>query len=170
MNIVIRAAVQEDFENIAHDFNEQGFARSQDVFDVYLFEQTEDRRMMWIAYDNDTQKYVGYVTVVYQSEYEPFRASAIPEIKDLNVVPAYRRQGIASQLLEVVEQEAFLTYETIGIGVYLLYHSGTAQRLYVKRGFIPDGNGCTNYYQSVEPGKMVSVDGLTLWLIKKRQY
>ena len=44
----------------------------------------------------------------------------------------------------------------IGVGMYADY--GTAQRMYVKRGYIPDGRGLFFRQDFVEPGQTVIVD------------
>ncbi|MNJ05092.1 hypothetical protein D3C73_1662000 [compost metagenome] len=50
----------------------------------------------------------------------------------------------------------------------LYYDYGNAQRLYAKRGYIPDGQGIISEGNQVEPGSSVFVgDDLALWLIKK---
>ena len=55
----------------------------------------------------------------------------------------------------------------IGFGVYADY--GPAQRLYVRRGYVPDGNGLYRGTEPVQPGTDVFVDdGLVLYLVKTR--
>lgn len=54
----------------------------------------------------------------------------------------------------------------IGVGLYPDY--GSAQRLYIKRGYMPDGHGATYNYEYVTPGKEYPVDDdLALWFTKK---
>ena len=46
---------------------------------------------------------------------------------------------------------------------------GPAQRMYIKRGYVPDGLGLYYKNQPVTPGKNVFVDDdLALYLVKKR--
>ncbi len=49
------------------------------------------------------------------------------------------------------------TFE-IGIGVGLYKDYGSAQRLYCKKGYIPDGHGVQYQYQPVAPGSMIRAD------------
>lgn len=54
----------------------------------------------------------------------------------------------------------------IGITVGLSDHYGPAQRLYAKRGYIPDGRGACIGHEPVGPGRNVDIDVLGLWLTK----
>ena len=49
--------------------------------------------------------FAGYLTVVWSSDYAPFKGAGIPEIVDLNVLVKYRRRGIAAALLEAADPE-----------------------------------------------------------------
>lgn len=72
--------------------------------------------------------------------------------------------------MEALEAEVFARYDSVGIGFGLYDSYGTAQRLYVKRGYIPDGRGLMYDNQPVVPGSQVWVDDeLTLFLVKSRQ-
>ncbi len=94
---------------------------------------------------------------------------------DLNILPVYRKMGIASLLLDRAEKEAANRSDTIGIGVGLYAGEdggyGSAQRLYVKRGYIPDGNGVAYNYEPTIPGYSYPLDDeLVLWLTKKLRH
>ena len=109
----------------------------------------------------------GYVTLKWESHYLPFKKQVIPEIVDLNVLPAFRNQGIGSKLLDEAERSAFERSNIVGIGVGLYPDYGSAQRLYVKRGYIPDGRGVTYKYQPIPPGETVCLDDdLIFWFTK----
>ena len=91
---------------------------------------------------------------------------------DLNVLPQFRKIGIGSLLLDTAEKEAATTSDIIGIGVGLYAGQdggyGSAQRLYVKRGYIPDGKGVTFNGQPRIPGYSYPLDDdLVLWFTKK---
>jgi hypothetical protein len=54
-----------------------------------------------------------------------------------------------------------------GIGVGLFASYGSAQRLYVRRGYIPDGRGIARRGETIEPGASVVVDDdLVLYFTK----
>lgn len=105
--------------------------------------------------------------MVYRSEYPYFAENNIPEIQNFDVIPPFRKRGVGSVLIEALEKDAFTISNTIGIGFGLYADYGTAQRMYIKRGFIPDGRGIMYDNKPVEPGAHVCVDDdLCLYLIK----
>jgi len=56
----------------------------------------------------------------------------------------------------------------IGIGVGLYPDYGAAQRMYVLRGYVPDGKGLFQKGQHVKPGQEVCIDDdLALFLTKE---
>ena len=74
-------------------------------------------------------------------------------------------------LLETAEKASQTQCNTVGLGVGLYAGTdggyGPAQKLYVKRGYIPDGNGVTYCYKKVTPGEKVPLDDdLVLWFTK----
>ncbi len=102
---------------------------------------------MWVAFY--TGQFAGYVTLKWVSHYQSFKDQHIPEIMDLNVLPPYRNKGIGTQLLEVAEQLAATQSPIVGLGVGLYDDYGSAQKLYIKKGYIPDGHGVTYNYKAV---------------------
>lgn len=88
---------------------------------------------------------------------------------DLNVLMAFQGRGIASTLMDEAERRVFASYDCIGLTVGLTSNYGKAQRLYAKRGYIPDGRGIHYNGVFVEPGTMVQADDdLNLALTKNR--
>ena len=53
----------------------------------------------------------------------------------------YRNNGIGSKLMDIAEQIAAQYSDVVYLGVGLHNGYGSAQRMYVKRGYIPDGTG-----------------------------
>ncbi|WP_238551281.1 GNAT family N-acetyltransferase [Legionella oakridgensis] len=83
------------------------------------------------------------------------------------MLPPYRNKGIGSQLLEMAEQLAATRSDVVGLGVGLYRDYGNAQKLYIKKGYSPDGYGLTYQYQEIKPGSSVPVDDdLVLWFTK----
>jgi len=114
------------------------------------------------------EKFAGYLTICWSSTYPPFREAMIPEIVDFNVLPQYRRQGIGTALMDKAENEIAKLFRVTGIGVGMDADYGAAQRLYVLRGYVPDGRGL--HYQDHYPkhGEQVTVDdGLALYFTKE---
>lgn len=141
---------------IASAFAAIGWSKPRELYDGYLAEQERGERHVWVAHAGD--QLAGYVTLSWQPTYPPFRAERIPEIQDLNVLPAFRRRGIGSALLDVAETEAGSRTTSVGIAVGLGPDYGPAQRLYVQRGYVPDGRGVACDYRTVEHGGQVVVD------------
>ena len=50
-------------------------------------------------------------------------------------------RGIGTALMDVAEALAAERCDMVSLGVGLHYGYGSAQRMYVKRGYIPDGTG-----------------------------
>ena len=164
--ITIRPLVQSDISLIVVKFAQHHWPKPSSTFETYLQEQQKGERLIWVAYCND--QFAGYVTLVWQSKYQPFHVSKIPEIMDLNVLPPFRNRGVGSKLLEIAETTAGAQSNVVGIGVGLYDGYGEAQKLYIKRGYIPDGRGITYNYQPVVSGSLVTLDDdLVLWFIKK---
>ena len=88
----------------------------------------------------------------------PQVALGIPEIQDLNVLPRFRRKGIASAMLDQAEAAAAERSEVVAIGVGLHPGYNAAQVLYVKRGYVPDGLGVTYGVRFVEEGETLPFD------------
>ncbi len=111
---------------------------------------------------------VGYVQVNWKPIYAPFRRLNIPEIQDLNVVPSARQQGIGDAMVAACENLAREKgHGDMGISVGLYARYGAAQRLYVRRGYVPDGAGVSYDDVPVVAGEMRAVDDLlTLKLVK----
>lgn len=165
--IEIRDLQQSDTKIMAGEFAAHHWPKPIEIFQKYLSEQRLGERLAWVGYYNN--QFVGYVTLKWQSFYQPFYLQNIPEIMDLNVLPPYRNQGIGTILLKCAEEFSFKKSPIVGLGVGLYADYGNAQKLYIKNGYIPDGGGITHHYTSVKPGSTVPVDDdLVLWFTKKQ--
>jgi GNAT superfamily N-acetyltransferase len=137
--IQIRPLIREDIIAISEAFKQIGWNKPASLFEEYLKEQELGARFVWVAHVHD--EFAGYVTLKWQSQYQSFKAQNFPEIMDLNVLPHYRKMGVGSLLLDYAEKEAATKSQTIGIGVGLYAGEyggyGSAQRLYIKRGYTP---------------------------------
>ena len=56
----------------------------------------------------------------------------------------------------------------VGLGVGLYADYGSAQRMYVRLGFIPDGQGIMYDYATVEPGSSIRIDDDATLMFAKR--
>lgn len=111
---------------------------------------------------------VGYGSLVWRSQYPPFRDDNIPEIQDMVVAEAHRGRGHASAMISMFEARARAAGRpTLGIGVGLYADYGAAQRLYARLGFRPDGRGVTYENRPADAGQSYRLDDeLVLWLTK----
>lgn len=132
----------------------------------YLDEQQKGARMACIV--EQQGKIVGYGNLLSFSEYSHFKQNRIPEINDVWVYEESRKKGIATALIAHLERLAKQKgYAAVGIGVGLYRDYGTAQRLYFRLGYQPDGEGITYKHTAVIPGEKYPIDDdLILWLTK----
>lgn len=163
--IKIRAFEEKDIPFLVNEFARYHCNKPRSTFDLYWQEQNTNQRFMWVALHKG--QFAGYVTLKWISDYQSFKDQHIPEIMDLNVLSPYRNKGIGTRLLEVAEQLAATQSQVVGLGVGLYNDYGNAQKLYIKKGYIPDGYGVTYKYQPVIPGDSAPVDDdLVLWFTK----
>ena len=114
----------------------------------------------------------GYVSVYLTGLGGSFSGEGLPEIVDFSVLEKYRRKGIGSKLMDVAEEIAGQYADTVWLGVGLHSGYGSAQRMYAKRGYIPDGTGvwyrdkpCAQYETEI-----ANDDDLVLFLSKKLEW
>ena len=164
--VQIRLLESSDPPSIAKAFQNIGWNKPASQYRRYLEEQVAGIRTCFIAVIDG--QFAGYVTVNWQSAYVEFSDLNIPEIQDLNVLTTFRRKGIATRLLDRAEGEVARRSTVVGIGVGLHPGYNAAQRLYAKRGYIPDGRGITSRNRFVEEGANAVVDDdLVLHLTKQ---
>jgi GNAT superfamily N-acetyltransferase len=168
MELLIRPFEQIDIPKMAEAFQKLGWPKPASQYERYFMEQLLEIRNIHVAFVADA--FAGYLTICWESAYPPFREARIPEIVDLNVLPHFRRNGIGSALMDTAEREIASVSPLAGIGVGMTPDYGAAQRLYVQRGYIPDGRGLYTYNHYPVHGETVRVDDdLALYLTKKLQ-
>jgi ribosomal protein S18 acetylase RimI-like enzyme len=143
-HIIIREMQSTDPPVMAAAFRAQGWNKPESQYLQYLQEHLSGERIVLLAEVEQQPpllEFSGYLTIVWESEYSPFRKDHIPEIVDFNVLIKYRRQGIGKALMDEAEKRIALRSPVAGIGVGLTPDYGPAHILYIKRGYIPDGRG-----------------------------
>ena len=110
----------------------------------------------------------GYVAIVWESNYEGFRSRGIPLLHQIMVAEPFRRRGVATRLMDAAEQLARdRGVAMLGITVGLFDEYGPAQRLYARRGYVPDGRGACRDQRPLSGGARVTMDhDLIMWLTK----
>jgi GNAT superfamily N-acetyltransferase len=163
--IVIREMALNDCEVISLAFAEQGWDKPVSQYQGYFQDSLNNERVVLIA--ECKGQFAGYVTIVWDSYYPPYKAARIPEIMDFNVLKKYQLRGIGTALMDEAEQRIMEKSGIAGIGVGLTADYGAAQILYIKRGYIPDGRGIFQNGKHLKHGETVKVDDdLTLCLLK----
>ena len=166
MNIQIRAMLPEDIVALHEEFLHQGWNKPIALFEQYYIEQKENNRKVYVAVSGKQQ--LGYATLLKQDISGPFCRKKIPVVYDFNVLEKYQRHGIGSLILDEIEMSVRHVSDYICLSVGLHAGYGAAQRLYVKRGYIPDGSGV--WYNDKPLGQNEicrNDDELVLYLWKK---
>ena len=163
----IRLLEERDIQPIVSAFEELGWSnKGTALYQRYLSEQEDGRRTVLVALVGG--EFAGYLTVDWSSAYPVFRRDGIPEIADFNVLPRFRRRRIGTRLMDEAESRIAERSPVAGIGFGLTPDYGAAQRLYVKRGYVPDGMGIWSNDRYVKPGDRVTADDdLVLYLTKR---
>ncbi len=165
--LLIRPLLPRDPKDFEAAFAAIGWHKPASQYQRYLQEQSRDERLVFVATGSDGA-FRGYTTLMWVSDYEPFKERRIPEIKDLNVLPHFRQRGVGTALIQAAERAAHQRHHTIGIGVGLTSDYGAAQRLYVRLNYIPDGRGIAYQGKPLTHGDQTTVDDdLVLYFTKK---
>ena len=164
--IRIRPMIESDIAYFTDAFLQLGWDDRRATLASYFSEQSDASRAVLVA--ECREEPVGYVTLLPCAQGGPFVGKGLPEIKDFNVLPPFRQRGIGSRLMDCVEALAKKQSEhvTLAVGLYAGY--GPAQRMYVKRGYIPDGSGLWHGERHLEPYEDCrNDDALNLYFIKR---
>ncbi|MBO4925764.1 MAG: GNAT family N-acetyltransferase [Clostridia bacterium] len=128
----------------------QGWHATVEKYEQHLKDRVEGRCVSLTAEYRGNP--AGYINVYNQPVEGPFVSHEWPEINDFGVLQKYQRRGIGAKLMDAAEKIAAGRADTVCLSVGLHNGYGSAQRMYVKRGYIPDGSGawyngkpCTPY-------------------------
>ena len=164
-SLLIRDMISEDAHTFYETYLSYGYHSSLDTYIRYFEEQEANKRKVFVAeYKGEV---AGICTLVLNPAEGPFGNKNIPEIVDLSVFIDKRNYGIGSKLLDVAEQEATKIGNQIYLGVGIHSGYGAAQRMYIKRGYIPDGTGAWYQDKQLEQyAPCCNDDDLVLFLLK----
>ncbi len=163
--ILIRNMRDKDISIIVEEEIAQGWHASSEKYEQRLLDQQAERAVSLVAEKHGSP--AGYINVYWDPQTGAYAKKGIPEIVDFGVLEKYRNQGIGTRLMDTAERIASTRCSRVWLGVGLHSGYGSAQRMYVKRGYIPDGSGvwygdeiCTPY------GECRNDDDLVLYLSK----
>jgi ribosomal protein S18 acetylase RimI-like enzyme len=164
-NLIIRSMMKSDIKSLVDGFADQGWNKPQEQFEeYYALQENKDRKVVVAEMDGQV---AGYVTLLSNAYTGPFANKGIPEIVDFNVLIKYQRRGIGNKILDIAEQLAKAESDYVSLSVGLHSGYGSAQRMYVKRGYIPDGTGVWYKGRQLEQYvNCVNDDDLTLYFLK----
>ena len=163
----IRSLCAKDIPLIVQAERTQGWQASADKYEKRLLDQHEGRAVALVALWEGQP--VGYINVYPCSVWGPASWRGYPEIVDFGVLEKYRCRGIGSRLMDEAERIAFERADFVFLGVGLHQGYGSAQRMYVRRGYLPDGKGVYYHDDILAPyTSCCNDDHLVLYMGKRR--
>lgn len=136
-NVRIRTIREADAKALCEEEIKQGWQQTEEKYWTRIRDNASGKAVALVAeYDNQA---AGYISVYLPSD--GAEGQACCEIIDFAVLEKYRNRGIGGKLMDVAERIAagYADVVTLGVGLHSGY--GSAQRMYAKRGYIPDGKG-----------------------------
>jgi GNAT superfamily N-acetyltransferase len=145
-------------------FAAQGWDKPLSVLEGYYAGQQTGAHQVFVATAGG--EIAGYTVLIPQSRGGHF-AMDTPEICDFNVLMKYQRRGIGHAILDAAEEAASAFSDTVALGVGLHSGYGAAQRMYAKRGYIPDGSGVWYQDKPLTPyAPCINDDDLVIYMSK----
>ena len=165
--LVIRTMEEADDKEFYEEFTEQGWHPQTGDWLKRIKDEADGKCITLTAvYNGQTAGYVYLYKTVNEG---PFKGKGWPIIVDFNVLKKYQRKGIGNRLMDAAEKIAAEYADTVCLGVGVCDSYGSAQRMYIKRGYLPDGSGV--WYQDKQCVQYETVctvdDDLIMYLYKK---
>ena len=166
-DVVIRDMVESDPEIIVREEHLQGWMHQKEEKYKQRLKDVADNKCVALVAEYKGN-IAGYFNIYFNTMCSIFGGKGFPELIDLGVLMKYRNRGIGNLLLQTAENIARKYADTIVIGVGLHRDYGAAQRLYIKRGYIPDGSGLWWKGKPLKPyADMKNDDEAVIYLSKK---
>ena len=166
--IRIRSMESKDIKTIYDTYLSYGWHPVMETYQNYYREQEQGMRLVFIA--EYMSEVCGQCSLLLQPVEGPFGNQGIPEIVDLCVFFHLRKKGIGNKLLDIAEIEAAKLANRVYLAVGVHSGYGPAQRMYVKRGYLPDGSGVWYKGKVLEQyAPCCNDDELVLFMSKKLQ-
>lgn len=166
-DVLIRDMRPEDAAHFAREEQAQGWHTTEEKFFTEMRDAREGRSVALTAeYRGEA---AGYVHVYKNGTGGVLANTGTPVIVDFGVLQKFQRRGIGGKLMDCAEGIAAGFADTVYLAVGLHNGYGSAQRMYFKRGYIPDGTGAWYKEKPVTPYDTVYAvdDDLVLYLTKK---
>ena len=162
----VRSMVPEDVRILYDTYLSYGWHPEIRTYENYYRNQMDGTRFVFMAEYHGHVK--GQCTLDLHPSEGPWGGKGVPEISDLTVFLDVRGKGIGNKLLDIAEAEAAKIADMVYLAVGVHSGYGPAQRIYVKRGYIPDGTGVW-YHGKVlaQYAPCVNDDDLLLFLSKR---
>ena len=164
--IRIRSMEPEDAKTLHDTYASYGWHPQPETYAGYYADQEAGTRLVFIVEYMGAVK--GQCTLELQPKEGPWAGQNIPVITDLTVFFDVHGKGLGTRLLDAAEAGAARFSDTVCLAVGLHSGYGPAQRIYVKRGYVPDGSGVWYRGRVLDQyAPCVNDDDLVLWLSKK---
>jgi GNAT superfamily N-acetyltransferase len=164
MQLTVRSMVGADIDALAAVFAD--WPKERELFVRYAALAASGAKDVVVALDE--LSIVGYLTIDWTSHYPAFAAAHIPEVVDFNVIARARRHGVGARLMDEAERRIAERSTVAGIGAGLYAGYGSAQRMYVKRGYVPDGAGLVVDGVAPAPGSTIVLDDALALMFTKQ--
>lgn len=164
--LTIRSMAAEDAKVYYDTYMSYNWHPQMETYENYYKEQQNGERLVFVS--EFEGKVAGICTLVLHPTEGPWGGQNNPEIVDLCVFFHMHKSGIGSKLLDAAEAEAAKRSDMVFLAVGCHSGYGPAQRIYVKRGYIPDGSGVWYQNRQLEQyAPCVNDDDLLLFMSKK---
>lgn len=165
-NITVRTMSEADPLYFAKEESAQGWTATQPKLEMRLKHMSEGKCISIVAEFNGCP--AGYINVYPDCKCGALGGMGYPEIVDFAVLEKFRRKSVGTKLMDIAEQIAAEYSDIVYLGVGLHSGYGSAQRMYVKRGYIPDGSGVWYGDKVCQPySDCINDDNLNLYFYKK---
>lgn len=163
--IVVREMLPSDASVFYETLLSYGWHPQLSTYTGYFADQQAGTRRVFVA--EYQGRVAGLCTLVLDPAEGPWGGQHIPEIVDLVVFSDAQRRGVGGCLLDAAEAEASILSPRVFLAVGLHAGYGPAQRIYARRGYVPDGSGVWYKGKPLEPyTPCVNDDDLLLFLSK----
>ncbi len=165
--IVIRDLIKSDAEIIAQQEQAQGLLDKQPARYLRRLKDVADGKCVALVAEYNGNP-VGYINVYIDAQWGAFGGRGWPEIVDMRVLEKYQKHGIGNVLLTVAEDVSKKYADTVYLGVGINSNYGSAFRLYIRHGFMPDGSGLWRNDQHLENYTDIKYDDETIIYLSKK--